>query len=244
MYLWGTVYRLIYWALILILYLVESQKNCGSNINEFLLTEILMKIVIYIIVKGVNLILAKNSNCWMRVYKINLALSFVLLLGWNITLVVIFFKSTSECENDAQVLWVASIFVLIDSLVSLLQKCLYICWICCIVGISISYHNAMLRRKKRKVDEVKKSLESLKLLKPHPDNFVSGEDTCCICIEHLMDSQDLIELPCNKNHIFHFKWISEWLLVKQKCPIWKASITHTDIIDKINELQNALQIAQ
>ena len=44
--------------------------------------------------------------------------------------------------------------------------------------------------------------------------MVSSDKTCCICLEDFKDSDEVVTLPCNSNHIFHYNCLDELLEYK------------------------------
>lgn len=52
------------------------------------------------------------------------------------------------------------------------------------------------------------------------------EEKCMICLEEYEDCEDLARLNCG--HDYHFSCIKKWLLIKNACPICKASVTEEE----------------
>lgn len=53
------------------------------------------------------------------------------------------------------------------------------------------------------------------------DMAISNESICGICIEDFKPEDDVIRLPCNGEHVFHFLCINEWFEKSKKntCPL-------------------------
>jgi len=52
-------------------------------------------------------------------------------------------------------------------------------------------------------------------------------DTCTICIEEFEENEKVATLPCG--HLFHFEEISEWLKLKNSCPLCSTEVTKESI---------------
>jgi hypothetical protein len=87
--------------------------------SAFLITEILMKLGILVVIRGVILLLAKYYDSWMWFYQVFIAVWFVIVFLWNIVLIVIFSVSNQDCHDDAKILWVASVLLLMESISSI-----------------------------------------------------------------------------------------------------------------------------
>jgi hypothetical protein len=64
--------------------------------------------------------------------------------------------------------------------------------------------------------------------KINPNDY-SVDDVCPICITEFEKDQNIINLPCNKGHIFHEDCIGEWIRRDNTCPLCKAPITADSI---------------
>ena len=87
--------------------------------SAFLITEILMKLGILVVIRGVILLVAKYYDSWMWFYQVFIAIWFVIVFLWNIVLIVIFSVSNQDCHEDAKILWVASVLLLMESISSI-----------------------------------------------------------------------------------------------------------------------------
>lgn len=87
--------------------------------SAFLITEILMKLGILVVIRGVILLVAKYYDSWMWFYQVFIAVWFVIVFLWNIVLIVIFSVSNQDCHDDAKILWVASVLLLMESISSI-----------------------------------------------------------------------------------------------------------------------------
>ncbi len=47
----------------------------------------------------------------------------------------------------------------------------------------------------------------------------SEQFTCIICLLEFKENEEIIELPCNGNHIFHSHCLKSWWTIKTECPI-------------------------
>lgn len=56
-------------------------------------------------------------------------------------------------------------------------------------------------------------------------NQYKNEDCCSICLEDFKQEENVICLPCNRQHIFHSDCIVPWVRQNNNCPLCKAEIT-------------------
>ena len=53
---------------------------------------------------------------------------------------------------------------------------------------------------------------------------IDSEEFWIIWMESFNEKEKVIRLPWNQKHFFHSKWISEWITVSPKCPLWNVEI--------------------
>ncbi|TNV76709.1 hypothetical protein FGO68_gene16386 [Halteria grandinella] len=49
---------------------------------------------------------------------------------------------------------------------------------------------------------------------------------CPICMDNFDSSQQVIQLTCNKNHIFHEPCLFQWYSKNKNCPLCRVKNTH------------------
>ena len=49
-------------------------------------------------------------------------------------------------------------------------------------------------------------------------------ESCAICLESFTQEDKIIEMNCDKRHIFHEKCIEDWLMKKLECPLCKKAV--------------------
>lgn len=62
--------------------------------------------------------------------------------------------------------------------------------------------------------------------------FTSSDDseevrlvrTCSICLTQFEDGQEVMEMPCDKRHLFHSDCVGQWLRTSQNCPLCRTNI--------------------
>jgi len=78
-------------------------------------------------------------------------------------------------------------------------------------GNSISYIKVLdstIKKKYEELDETQKS----------------SMDQCAICLNSFTDEDQVVELKCDKKHIFHEQCIKDWLKRKLECPLCKEEV--------------------
>ncbi|CDW91085.1 zinc finger protein [Stylonychia lemnae] len=70
---------------------------------------------------------------------------------------------------------------------------------------------------KRNIEKYIKKLRKIKYKKDmdNPDQL----DECAICLTKFIDNDDLLQLQCDKRHLFHRDCGSEWIKINATCPL-------------------------
>ena len=59
--------------------------------------------------------------------------------------------------------------------------------------------------------------------------FVRSDLTCIICISEFNENEDIVELECHENHMFHYDCIENWIARgNRECPICRKVIKFED----------------
>ncbi len=58
-------------------------------------------------------------------------------------------------------------------------------------------------------------------------------EECVICMEQFRIAESFTRLPCDPRHVFHTDCISTWLSRSDRCPMCKAEITKSSLVDMI-----------
>ena len=53
-------------------------------------------------------------------------------------------------------------------------------------------------------------------------NILNSKDICIICTYAIKSHHEVIQLKCDKRHIFHSNCIRKWLMYKVECPLCKS----------------------
>ena len=62
------------------------------------------------------------------------------------------------------------------------------------------------------------------------DGLVAGDEAavvCSICYVDFVDGEVLMQLPCDANHLYHEPCISQWLSIRDTCPLCKTRLSHS-----------------
>jgi len=58
----------------------------------------------------------------------------------------------------------------------------------------------------------------MRMIDPDPD------PRCAICLSELEEGQEVIEMPCDKTHVFHGDCVVGWLRTSQNCPLCRSNV--------------------
>eukprot|EP00397_Hematodinium_sp_SG-2012_P010426 GEMP01010541.1.p1 GENE.GEMP01010541.1~~GEMP01010541.1.p1 ORF type:complete len:309 (+),score=13.37 GEMP01010541.1:92-928(+) len=61
------------------------------------------------------------------------------------------------------------------------------------------------------------------LVNPMMDNDIDVR-MCSICLMDFEDGQEVMEMPCDKSHLFHADCVARWLRTSQNCPLCRSNI--------------------
>ena len=50
---------------------------------------------------------------------------------------------------------------------------------------------------------------------------------CCICDVDFVDRDTLLQLPCSVKHAYHEHCITQWLSIRDTCPLCKTRLKHS-----------------
>ncbi|CDW79111.1 UNKNOWN [Stylonychia lemnae] len=85
----------------------------------------------------------------------------------------------------------------------------------------LEMHRDILKRQKLVKEADKAKLEYNKLFM-HSENSVDSLD-CIICLDQIKFFDIVVQLKCNKDHIFHFNCVKEWFKEKSSCPLCRSN---------------------
>lgn len=143
------------------------------------------------------------------------------ILGWHIAVVVTFFSSKNNWDDEEVALYVAHVILVVEAFLMFLFVILLI-WICiCLIGLLCIMHRSATeeRRKNVKFKNILLGAASMKL----NVNELNEDDQWAICFDNFDANQQIVRLPCDKRHHFHAECIGPWLEQQRNCPIWKAT---------------------
>lgn len=121
-------------------------------------------------------------------------------------------------------------FILMTVLMMISYYYLFRLWICivvpCVFFIAVWVYMMVLRRRERRVIERRMNLPTWTY-----DTYVSNLEAdrhpakeCWIWLEDFWSETEITLFPCANNHIFHKKWITEWMRQNNTCPIDRSEI--------------------
>lgn len=87
--------------------------------------------------------------------------------------------------------------------------------------------------------QIKNMLKNAAKLKINFTELQAGNE-CPICFEEFKNSDDIVCLPCNRNHVFHESCIGEWVKRNSSCPLCKTVVTVEAIEMADTELRRPL----
>jgi len=126
-----------------------------------------------------------------------------MVLIWNIVVIVLFSVSTNDWIDGATILWVASLVILIQSIVELTLKSCLIFWITIIIAVKrrdreFQRMRQMQMDRKLRIEIITK-VNNFRL---KAEEFIPNKDTWCICLDKFQKNEDVTYIPWNKNICF------------------------------------------
>ena len=229
------MYELFYLFPVFVLYIQEADKTCGTSMNAIIATEMIGRIIFFNLIRFPLLLLGKKSENCMWVYRFFVFLRFFAVFTWNLIIIVLFSISTKDCLDNATLLWVASLIMVIQAIIEFTLKIWFICLI--LILFAVGERDPELQQIRQMQMDRKLIVEivtKIKNLKLKNDEFKPNEDSCCIWLEQFKPDGEVIYLPWNQKHMFHYKWISEWLSNQARCPICKDILSRKTINEALN----------
>jgi len=134
-----------------------------------------------------------------------------------------YYTSRNPCRENWNALEVAFLFLLIEAYLNF-----FVCWclswgICWLVGLFCMGRRIENERRQNNL-RIQDLLVNAAQLKINPQDYQNG-DACSICMEEFKENENILCLPCNRNHIFHKDWIAQWVAINNNCPLCKKEIT-------------------
>ena len=116
------MYELFYLFPVFVLYIQEADKTCGTSMNAIIATEMIGRIIFFNLIRFPLLLLGKTSENCMWVYRFFVFLRFFAVFTWNLIIIVLFSISTKDCLDNATLLWVASLIMVIQAIIEFTLK--------------------------------------------------------------------------------------------------------------------------
>ena len=108
-------YNFLYGGIILILYTLERGKKCGEAISQIVITDVILRLVLFPVIRFAILIPARNSQFYMRIYNSFIIGKFFGYMIWNFVIIVLFALSANDCYQNTTLLYVAILMLMIES---------------------------------------------------------------------------------------------------------------------------------
>jgi len=165
----------------------------------------------------------RHESLWLLISM------FVLLLvntSWFIYGNLIYYRNKDDCQNpnfpgNAPEL-TSSMWIMILVGYSTMCKC-------CTISALLAYLIPLLISIQRRQNNsgIRGLLKKLKKGKIKMSELSSEDSTkqCSICFEDYAENDEVVTLPCDSRHIFHDQCITEWLRMKDTCPLCKTAVT-------------------
>lgn len=220
---WDTVIGVFLFAM----YMVDNNAEVGINAKFIIIFSASLKLGLmvpgYIIVY--RLCMMRKLNSAYYVSYINILT--VLYAPWAIYCLVRFFDKDNDTKDKAGGLYLGMLYLMAEGMVilivtaclALLLTCLSI-FLCFIMRSSRSLERERLERNL----QISNLISKIDVLHVTGRRFEQDE-LCCICLKNFEQDEEVIRLPCNKNHFFHKPCILDWMRISQTCPLCKTFIT-------------------
>lgn len=144
-----------------------------------------------------------------------------------------FHSLSNDYASANRWLYYAMLYLLIDAYFNFIVG---FCWWCnvCIGAATICFLKEDKALQRHSTLSFRDTLTNLGGLKMRSGDFRVSHK-CPIWGDKFEKNVEVISLPCNSSHIFHYACISSWVLSKPKWPIWKEEVSSEDIEFARNE---------
>lgn len=51
-----------------------------------------------------------------------------------------------------------------------------------------------------------------------------AESECAICLLQCLRNEDIVQLPCFSEHIYHYQCMRKWFMERKECPLCRFSL--------------------
>lgn len=218
-------------------YLIDrDEDNIGINAKFIVLTSACLKLA-----GLVPCYLLVYALCRARTLNIVYYSSYIMIINiiyapWSIYAMIRFFDGNNHTRDEAGFLYAAMIYLVVEGIAVCLSIILVLLILSC-VCVLIWY----LYRSERQLDQeqVERNQQLTNVINKLDVLNITGrrfeqDEICCIWLVNFDSSQDVIRLPCNRNHFFHRECINGWTLKSPTCPLCKCEINE-ELLNQISE---------
>lgn len=143
--------------------------------------------------------------------------------GWFWYVTSTYFNSENNWRTDARFLFYIHTILVIEALWFFLKLVLIVLALSLILIIMFWENSLRWRRDKNRNINIKDKILGRDSLNMSVSK-IDSEEFWIICMESFNEKEKVIRLPWNQKHFFHSKWISEWITVSPKWPLWNVEI--------------------
>jgi Ca2+/Na+ antiporter len=218
-------------------YLIDrDEDNLGINAKFIVLTSACLKLGGLIPCYLLLYALCKVGTLNIVYYSSYKTVINAIYAPWAIYAMARFFDGNNHTRHEAGFLYGAMIYLLIEGIIiclSILLVLLILSCVCLLIWYLYRSERQLDQEQVERNQQITNLINNLDVLKLTGHRFEQDE-ICCICLSNFYTNQDIIRLPCNRNHFFHRKCINDWTLTSPTCPLCKCEINE-ELLDQISD---------
>lgn len=215
----------------LILIWVADPEDWGDHTRQLLRLAVILKCLVWPCFYVAILIVVLIKKSYLGFCQILALVAWICFFYWHYYVLSKFFSSDNTCRVDSFVLWIGHFYLVCSAILSFLALLVICCIFACILVVVYNTEQKKTENERRNIN-LMDMIGAASTFQMNPSNFQEG-DSCCICLEEFKAEEKIICLPWNKQHIYHYKWIKDWVIRNNNCPLCKKEIT----VQSIEEAQ-------
>lgn len=234
---WDVVRESIIGGLLLMCYWIDSgEDHIGMNAKFIVLASAWIKlgglVPYYLIVYA--LCRAKKLN--VVYHGSYIAFIHLVYAPWSIYAMIRFFDGDNHTKDEAGFLYAGMLYLMIEGILVCLTALLLILvlsWLCVFFCFMYRSSRQLDQEQLERNQQISNLINQIDVLNITGKRF-EADELCCIWLDNFDAEQDIIRLPCNRNHFFHRACINDWILKSPTCPLCKVEINE-ELLNQLSE---------